>query len=82
MFYAKQLVLGIEQTHWKRPWCWERLRAGEGGAEDKMIRKHHQLNGREFDQILGDSKGQENLVSYSPCAHKESDKTEQQQLVL
>ena len=47
-----------------------------------MIRKHHQLNGREFDQILGDSKGQENLVSYSPCAHKESDKTEQQQLVL
>ena len=19
-----------EQTHWKRPWCWERLRAGEG----------------------------------------------------
>ena len=18
-------------THWKRPWCWERLRAGEGG---------------------------------------------------
>ena len=21
-----------EQTHWKRPWCWERLRAGEGGS--------------------------------------------------
>ena len=20
-----------EQTQWKRPWCWERLRAGEGG---------------------------------------------------
>ena len=20
-----------ERTHWKRPWCWERLRAGEGG---------------------------------------------------
>ena len=20
-----------EPTHWKRPWCWERLRAGEGG---------------------------------------------------
>ena len=20
-----------ELTHWKRPWCWERLRAGEGG---------------------------------------------------
>ena len=26
-------------THWKRPWCWERLRAkGEGVAEDKMVR--------------------------------------------
>ena len=21
----------IEPTHWKRPWCWERLKAGEGG---------------------------------------------------
>ena len=20
-----------EPTHWKRPWCWERVRAGEGG---------------------------------------------------
>ena len=20
-----------EWTHWKRPWCWERLKAGEGG---------------------------------------------------
>jgi len=20
-----------ELTHWKRPWCWKRLRAGEGG---------------------------------------------------
>ena len=23
-----------EPTHWKRPWCWERLRAG-GGGEDR-----------------------------------------------
>ena len=23
-----------ESTHWKRPWCWERLKAGEGG--DRM----------------------------------------------
>ena len=21
---------GKEPTHWKRPWCWERLKAGEG----------------------------------------------------
>ena len=26
-------------THWKRPWCWERLKAeGEGEAEDGMVR--------------------------------------------
>ena len=24
-----------EPTHWKRPWCWERLRAGEEG-DDRM----------------------------------------------
>ena len=25
-------------THWKRPWCWERLKAGgEGGDKDEMV---------------------------------------------
>ena len=24
---------GKELTHWKRPWCWERLKAGEEGAD-------------------------------------------------
>ena len=29
-------------SHWKRPWCWERLRAGEEGEkEDKIIGCHH-----------------------------------------
>ena len=28
----------IPWPHWKRPWCWERLRAlGEGMTEDKMV---------------------------------------------
>ena len=28
-----------EPTHWKRHWCWERLKAkGEGVAEDEMVR--------------------------------------------
>ena len=31
-----------ELTHWKRPWCWERLRAGgEGTTEDEMVGWHH-----------------------------------------
>ena len=30
-----------ERTHWKRPWCWERLKVkGEGGAEDEIVREH------------------------------------------
>ena len=33
-----------ELTHWKRPWCWERLKAGE----DEMVGWHHRLNGQEF----------------------------------
>ena len=26
------LATWCEQSHWKRPWCWERLKAGEGDA--------------------------------------------------
>ena len=30
---AKSWLIGKDPTHWKRPWCWERLRAGgEGGS--------------------------------------------------
>ena len=25
-----------ELTHWKRPWCWERLKAGEGDSVERM----------------------------------------------
>ena len=37
-----------EPTHWKRPWCWERLRAKEKViTEDKMVGwHHHHLSGR------------------------------------
>ena len=35
---------------WKRPWCWERLKAGgEGTTEDEMVGLHHQLDGHEFE---------------------------------
>ena len=66
-----------EPTHWKRPWCQERLRAGgEGATEDEMVGWHHQLNGREFKQTLGDSEGQGGLACCSPWSRKESDTTE------
>ena len=38
----------------------------ELGAEDEIIRYHHQLNGHEFEQTLGDSEGQGSLVCCGP----------------
>ena len=49
----------------------------KGAAEDKMVGWHHQLDGREFEQTLGDGKGQGSLVCCSPWGRKESDTTEQ-----
>ena len=44
-------------------WCWERLRAsGKRVTEDEMVGWHHRLNGHEFEQTPGDSKGQGILV--------------------
>ena len=45
--------------------------------EDRIVGWHHQLNGYEFEQVLGDGEGQGSLVCYSPWGHKESDMTEQ-----
>ena len=42
-----------------------------------MIGWHHQLNGHECEQVLGDSDGQRSLVCSSPWGCKESDTTEQ-----
>ena len=41
-----------------------------------MIGWHHQLNGHECEQTLGDS-GQGSLACYSPWGLKESDTTQQ-----
>jgi len=67
-----------ELTHWKRPWCWERLRARrEGGAtEHETVGWHHRLNGHEFEQPLGDSEGQGSLACCSSWGCKVADTTE------
>ena len=44
--------------------------------EDEMVGCHHQLDGHEFEQTLGDSEGQGSLVCCSPRGHKELDVTE------
>ena len=52
----------------------------ELGAEDEIIRYHHQLNGHEFEQTLGDSEGQGSLVCCGPWSLRVGDDlaTEQQ----
>ena len=46
-------------------------------TEDEMIGWHHQFNGHEFEQTLGDSEGQGNLACCSPRGRKASDMTQQ-----
>ena len=66
-----------ELTHWKRPWCWERLRAGgEGMTENEMVGWHHRLNGHEFGWTLGVGDGQGGLTCCESWGRKESDTTE------
>ena len=48
----------------------------KGMTKDVMVGWHHWLNGHEFEQALGDDKGQGNLVCCIPRGHKESDTTE------
>ena len=66
-----------ELTHWKRPWCWERLKAGgKGTREDEMFGWHHLLSGHEFEQASGVGDEQGSLVCCSSWGRKESDTTE------
>ena len=46
-------------------------------TEDEMVGWHHQLNGYEFEQTLGDGEGQGNLACCRPWGCKESDMTQQ-----
>ena len=48
----------------------------EGGTEDEMVGRHHQLNEQEFEQALGVSEGQGSLACCSPRCCRESDTTE------
>ena len=43
----------------------------KGTTEDEMVEWHHQLNGHEFEQTLGDSEVQGSLVCCSPWGCKE-----------
>ena len=59
-----------ELTHWRRPCCWERLKAGERDAEDDMVGWHHGLNGHEFELAPGVGDGKGSLACCSPWGCK------------
>ena len=61
----------------KDPETGKDLRQEEKGiAEDEMVGWHHQLNGHEFGQALGDGEGQGSLACCSPWGFKDCDTTE------
>ena len=63
---------------------WERLKAEGGeGDNDEIVGWHHQFNGCEFGQTLGDGEGQGSLVCCSPwCRVRHNLGTEQQEVSL
>ena len=61
--FEKTLMLGAREQEEK------------GATEGEMVGWHHKLNGHEFEQTLGDSKGQGSLVCCSSGGYKELDMT-------
>ena len=60
----------------KDPDAWKDWGQKEKGmTEDEMVGQHHWLNGHEFEQAQGGSKGQESLAYSSTRRHKASDMT-------
>ena len=45
-------------------------------TEDETVGWHHQLNGHEFEQALGDGEGHRGLACCGLWGHKELDTTE------
>ena len=67
-----------ESTHWKRTWCWERLKAGGEGGDRRW--DGWMASPTQWTWVWatpGVVDGQGSLVCCSPWGHKESDSTEQ-----
>ena len=54
----------------------------KGMTEDEMVGWHHWLSGHEFEQALGDGKGQKSLACCNLWGCKELDMTEQQRISI
>ena len=73
---SNTLATWWELTHWKRPWCWERLKAGEGDDRgwDGWMASPTQWTWVWEALVAGD--GQGGLACCSPWGHKELDMIE------
>ena len=69
---VKSLLIGKEPDAGK---VWRQEE--KGTIEDEIVGWHHWLNGREFEQALGDGEGKGSLVCCSPWSLIELDMTEQ-----
>ena len=67
---AKSWVIAKDSDAGKDWGDWEK-----GTTQDEMIGWHHQLNGPEFEQTLGDNEEQGRLVGCIPWSHKGLDRT-------
>ena len=65
-----------ELTHWKGPWCWQRLGTLGEGDDRGWDGWHHQLDGNEFEQALEVDDEQGGLACCIPWGCKELDTTE------
>ena len=65
-------------THWKRPWCWGKIKGRRRGWQRmRMVGWHHQLNWHEFEQAPGVGDAQGSLAYCSLWGRKQSDTAEQ-----
>ena len=74
ILWLKLFKIYKEPTHWKRPWCWGRLRAGEGCDRERenWMKLLTQCN---FEQTPQGSEGQGSLACCSQLGHRDLDIT-------
>ena len=78
--FIREAVYRYPAPAWSDSWtdASDQVEKGEEdkrAIEEETVGWHHQLNGHEFEQSLGDSEGQGSLMCCSPWGHKELDMT-------
>ena len=75
ILWPRDVKSWLTKVEWEMLWEIEGRRR-RGQQRMRWLDGHHQFNGCELMQTLGDSEGQGSLVCWSPWGHKESDMTE------